>query len=277
MPFTISHAAAVLPFSRLLARWRLLSAAVIGSMVPDFGWFMPWPWRPARFETHSADALLTFCLPVGLAAYWLFQLVIRAPVLELLPTAAYLRWRGSSTPADYKSLKQWILAACGVLVGAITHLVWDAFTHERARGLKILPSLESSAVEFNGHRLGGLRLLQDASSLIGLIIVIGIVLYGLRPGRPSGPLPRRRLERNERAIWLALFALTATGLSFLFFVLRHHTQIPGLVVPLSSAAIATLRGLAAAVLLIAIALDVRLRRHPRGVPVVLERADQPIE
>ena len=28
---------------------------------------------PARFETHSADALLTFCLPVGLAAYWMFQ------------------------------------------------------------------------------------------------------------------------------------------------------------------------------------------------------------
>ena len=41
MPFTISHAAAVLPFIRPLARWRLLSAAVIGSMVPDFGWCKP--------------------------------------------------------------------------------------------------------------------------------------------------------------------------------------------------------------------------------------------
>src|SRR5579859_7052961 len=219
MPFTISHAAAVLPFSRLLARWRLLSAAVIGSMVPDFGWFMPW--RPARFETHSADALLTFCLPVGLVAYWLFQLVIRAPLLELLPTAAFVRWHGSSAPADYKSLKQWVLAACGVLVGAVTHLVWDAFTHEGARGLKLLPSLEDSAFEFNGHRLAGLRLLQDANSLIGLIIVTGIVLYGLRPGRAGAPVPRRRLERGERAIWLATFALTAAGLSVLFFVLRH--------------------------------------------------------
>ena len=54
MPYTMSHAAVVLPFSRLLARWQLLSAAVIGAMVPDFGLFFPgacraWkrtaPWR----------------------------------------------------------------------------------------------------------------------------------------------------------------------------------------------------------------------------------------
>ncbi len=70
MPFTISHAAAVLPFSRPLARWRLLSAAVIGAMVPDFRIFFP---GMPRVETHSIVALLTFCLPVGLITYWVFQ------------------------------------------------------------------------------------------------------------------------------------------------------------------------------------------------------------
>ncbi len=63
MPFTVSHAAVVLPFSRLLARWRLLSAVVIGAMVPEFALFLPWSIQ--RFETHSAAALITFCLPVG--------------------------------------------------------------------------------------------------------------------------------------------------------------------------------------------------------------------
>jgi hypothetical protein len=258
MPFTISHAAAVLPFSRLLARWRVLSAAVIGSMVPDFGWFMPW--RPTRFETHSADALLTFCLPVGLAVYWLFQLVIRTPIFELLPSGAYARWRSSQAPADYKSLKQWLLAACGVLVGAITHLVWDAFTHQGARGLKLLPSLEDSAVEISGHRIAGPVLLQDANSLIGLAIVIGFLLYGLRPGKPDGQAPARRLSRGERGTWLIAFVLMATALSTLFFIWRHHVPIPH--VPISGAAIAILRGLAAAILLVAIALDARLHRRP---------------
>src|SRR5271156_459204 len=138
MPFTLSHPATVLPFARLLARRRLLSAVVIGSMVPDFGRFLPW--QPARFETHSADALLTFCLPVGLATYWMFQWLIKRPLIELLPPGAYARWRDFSTPASLESLKDWVLAACGVLFGAVTHLVWDAFTHEGARGVRMFPT-----------------------------------------------------------------------------------------------------------------------------------------
>jgi len=89
MPFTLSHTAIVLPFTRPLRRWRLLSAALIGSMVPDFGLFFPW--RLPRFETHSALALLTFCLPVGLVCYWAFQFVLKAPVLEVLPEGAVTR------------------------------------------------------------------------------------------------------------------------------------------------------------------------------------------
>ena len=108
MPFTISHAAVVLPFSRLLARWRLLSAAVIGAMVPDFGLFFPW--RMHRFETHSALALFTFCLPVGLASYWVFQYLIKTPMLEVLPEGAYARWRPFSSPAAFASIRQWMLA-----------------------------------------------------------------------------------------------------------------------------------------------------------------------
>src|SRR6202050_3072102 len=99
MAFTISHAAAVLPFSRPLARWRLLSAAVIGSMVPDFGWFMPL--RPARFETHSVLSLLSFCLPVGLATYWIFQRLMKVPLVELLPARGPSRWREAAAPAHY--------------------------------------------------------------------------------------------------------------------------------------------------------------------------------
>src|ERR1700689_5600695 len=111
MPFTLSPPAIVLPFARLLARWRLLSAVVVGSMVPDFGRFLPW--QPARFETHSADALLTFCLPVGLATYWLFQWLIKWPLIELFPPGAYARWRETSAPAEVSAITHGFSAACG--------------------------------------------------------------------------------------------------------------------------------------------------------------------
>lgn len=268
MPFTISHAAAVLPFTRPLARWRLLSAAVIGSMVPDFGWFLPW--RPARFETHSLDALATFCLPVGLASYWLFQRLIRTPIIELLPPGAYARWRWSEAPADYRSLRQWILAACGILAGAITHLVWDAFTHEGGRGVRMLPILEEPVAHINGHLVTGVHFVQDLNSLIGLIAVVLVVAYGLRPGSDADATLARRLRARERYAWIAGFMLTAAALSGIFFFWRHRPgplSIPTLVVPISSAAIATLRGLAAAMVVVSIGLTLRLRRAgqtPRG-------------
>jgi len=255
MPFTIAHAAAVLPFSRPLARVRLLSAALIGSMAPDFGWFMPW--RPARFETHGAISLFTFCLPVGLAVYWIFQRLIKPPLIELLPPGAYGRWREWSAPADYASLRQWILAGCGVLGGAITHLVWDAFTHEGARGVRMIPALDDQAFSIGGLHLAGARLLQDANSLAGLIIVAAILAYGLRPGSgvESGP---RRLRSGERRAWIGVYVLAAAILSGLFFLMKHPAP-RNLSVPVSSAAIAILRGLAAALLGVSLCLNVRLR------------------
>jgi hypothetical protein len=263
MPFTLSHPAAVLPFARLLARWRLLSAVVIGSMVPDFGRFLPW--QPARFETHSADALLTFCLPVGLATYWLFQWLIKWPLIEILPAGAHGRWRASIPPAPVSSLKLWAIAACGVLFGALTHLVWDAFTHEGARGVRMFPALEEPAVEFGGHRLIGAHLLQDANSVAGLVMVVAFVGYALRPGTAADAARARVLRSRERWGWICAYFLAAAALSSLFFLGRRHVMTGAPLFssrPLSSAAVAFLRGGAAALIVISAALNLRLRLRP---------------
>jgi hypothetical protein len=262
MPFTISHIAAVVPFSRPLARWRLLSATIIGSMVPDFGFLMPW--RPARIETHSAIALLTFCLPVGLATFWIFQRMIKTAVMEVLPDHTYSRWRPFAAPADLWSLKQWVLATLGILAGAITHLVWDAFTHEGARGVRMIPALDDPAVDFAGHRLMGARLLEDVSSLVGLAVVLVVVIYGLR--RDSGPeeSPVRTLRSRERHVWILTYAVTASLLAGLFLVMRRPSHGFGHSVGfmIGSIAIATLRGFAAALILVSVGLSVRLRANP---------------
>jgi len=259
MPFTLSHPAIVLPFARQLARWRLLCAVIVGSMAPDFGRFLPW--QPARFETHSADALLTFCLPVGLATYWVFQWLIKWPLIELLPPGAYARWRHSKGPADVKSTRQWLLAACGVLLGAVTHLIWDAFTHEGARGVRMFPTLEEPVVELGGHRLAGPHLLQDANSVVGLAVVIAIVAYGLRPGRPGDDVLPRRLARHERWAWIGTYVVAAAVLAELLFPGHHRSAIP---LRLGSTAIAVLRGAAAALVVIGAALNLGLRlRHRR--------------
>ena len=109
MPYTISHVAVAVPVARLLARMQVLSAVVIGSMVPDFGYFLPWDMP--RFVTHSLMALVTFSLPVGLLSYWIFQRLMKTPLMSVLHDQAYMRWLPYAAPASWRSLQQWLLAA----------------------------------------------------------------------------------------------------------------------------------------------------------------------
>jgi hypothetical protein len=265
MPFTISHAAAVLPFSRYLSRWRLLSACVIGAMVPDFGLFFPW--RLGRVETHSAMSLITFCLPIGLLTYWIFQKLIKTPVLEVLPEGAYARSRPCAPPADIASVLQWVRASGGLLAGAVTHLVWDGFTHEGARGVHMFPWLDDPFLELGKRHYDALRLMQDLGSLLGLLIVLALVAYALRRGT-EGAVPDRPLSPSERHRWVLAFALTAVAMSIAF----HYYSRMGLpaarsIVGLASdIAVSALRGLAAALITISLILQIRLRRYRSSGP-----------
>src|SRR5258708_5243956 len=208
MPFTISHTAVVLPFSRLLARWQLLSAAIIGAMVPDFRIFFP---GMPRVETHSIVALFTFCVPVGLIAYWVFQRLIKTPLLEVLPDGPYARWRAFAAEANIRSWRQWLLAAGGVLGGALARLVWDGFTHAGGRGVRMFPVLDDT-LDIGSRHIPAMYVMQDLGSLIGLAGVLAMVCYGLRRGpqpAPAEPLVSRRQSRG----WMLVFAFLARRLA----------------------------------------------------------------
>ncbi|HMD72438.1 MAG TPA: DUF4184 family protein [Steroidobacteraceae bacterium] len=260
MPFTISHPAAVLPFARLLGRWRVLSALVIGSMVPDFGYLMPW--RLPRFETHSAAALLSFSLPIGLTAYWIFQRLLKTPLREVLPDGAYAASLPFAPIAAIGSLRQWIIASGGVLTGAVTHLIWDGFTHEGARGVRMLPGLDEWFVDVGGHELAGPRFLEDLSSIAGLIVV-GWVLWRLLRTRAPAELPPRRLQATQRRFWRAAYGLTALAVGICDVLLMRwaYARPLGIAAFVGLAAIASLRGLGVAVLGVSLCLDWRLRRR----------------
>jgi hypothetical protein len=256
MPFTLSHAAVVLPFSRVLARWRLLSACLIGAMVPDFRVFLPWHLQ--RFETHSFVALFTFCLPVGLLTFWLLQILLKAPVIEVLPDGAYGRWRAFEAPAQLTNPRHWLGSVLGVLAGAVTHLVWDGFTHEGARGVRMLPMLDDPIFDIGRHHILALRLLQDLSSLLGLIAVILMVLYGLRRGN-APPIPDRVLSRVERRCWASAYIVSALALSGAFFALAWFLDPRYSVTAIANdIAVASLRGLATALISVSLALRLRL-------------------
>jgi hypothetical protein len=258
MPFTVSHIAAVLPGYRLFTRANIFSAAVIGSMVPDFGLLVPVVMT--RWQTHSFVALFTFCLPVGLATYWITLLLIRPAVIEVVPDGAYVRLRAAPPPASITQFSAWMYAAAALLVGAGTHLVWDAFTHENARGVRMFPLLTDYGPEMSGHPLHLYRWLQYGSSLFGLAVVAAALILWLRHAPAPREPPLRRLARPERLAWLGVYLLPAlVAMGWLFLRPWGAGQSPlANGSALGTVASDGMRGAAASLLLVSILIRARL-------------------
>ena len=162
MPFTISHAAAVLP----LKKSRLpLAALMIGSMSPDFAYFLPV--GLANTSWHDLAGILFFCLPAGLAAWLLFVRLLERPTIELLPEA----WRVRVPRSDPRSVTRvrsfW--PSIAVIVGALP--TWPG-TRSRTRNTAVteaFPALRAEVFTFHGRSIRMYFVLQYLSSVIGLL------------------------------------------------------------------------------------------------------------
>src|SRR6185436_12856357 len=125
MPYPFAHPAAVIPLARAMGRFAVPSALVIGSIAPDFWYFVPFV---ERGESHSIAGLAWFCLPLGLLLYALFHLFLKQPLIALL--SPRLR---AFTPARLPAVP-WSAVIISLLVGAVTHLAWDGLTHSHDEG-----------------------------------------------------------------------------------------------------------------------------------------------
>ena len=226
MPFTVSHIAAVLPFRRWLRRYGIFSAAAIGAMTPDLDLILPI--RLTRVQTHGALALLTFCLPVGVAVWALFQVLIKPAILEVLPNRIYSRLLADHLGLRLSNWRSWALAALAILFGAVTHDIWDAFTHEDGRGVRMLPFLDDYGPELGSHPLHLYRWLQHTSSVVGLAIVIAAVVVWIRHAKPPIVAPLRRLGSRERHFWTAVYLLIPVALEGAAILKIHHNGWPRL-------------------------------------------------
>lgn len=168
MPFTPAHAAAALPLSRL-APWVPVSALVVGTLTPDFEYFLRL--APRGGFGHTPLGLFVFCLPLGLFVWSVWQRIVRPALLRLLPQgiASAITLSGQAVVSPAQKL---LAAAVGVLLGAISHDVWDSFTHEYGWAVVRLSWLGGPVAP---GWLGGLRwfkVLQHGSTVLGGAVLV---------------------------------------------------------------------------------------------------------
>ncbi|MFE5208299.1 DUF4184 family protein [Streptomyces sp. NPDC056600] len=281
MPFTLSHAVAVLPAMRAdgTGRAALLvpSVMVAGSFAPDMTYYAASALPDAMVfgdVTHSFAGVLT----VDAAIAWLLVgawLLLREPLVALLPrrvrgrAAVLTRCGTPRARLRPRPAAAWYLSA---VLGALTHVVWDAFTHLDQWGMRVFPVL--------GEEIAGSPLywyMQYGGSAVAAVVIVWFLVRALRRSVPHGGghgsgegfvdggagLPE--LSRRDRWAAGALLALCA-GFAATTRVMRWwaywgHVARPWEIIP--TLCFGAGAGLAVGLVLYGTAVRV-WRRPPRG-------------
>ena len=161
MPNPIAHPAAAIPFAKA---GLVFSALVIGSISPDFGYFIP---LPGPFFMYTVPGLILFDAPVGFILLWIFHTFVKWPLITLLPVALQRRLVRYASGFSFGPRKRLGLIFLSLLVGSLTHVVWDSFTHDYGWMVR---QIEFLNIPIGGAPLYGI--LQNLSTIIGFALMI---------------------------------------------------------------------------------------------------------
>jgi hypothetical protein len=248
VPFTVSHAAAVLPLHWFSKHKLPLTALMIGSMAPDFGYIFSY--EVSRPLTHSFTGLFIFSLPVGLAVWLFYVAVLEKATITLLSD----RWHTRFAHTDAVTGALIGRAAIAIVLGAVTHLLWDSFTHRGTFATDAFPALLGPTP--------GVSWLPIYHLLHGLSSVVGLVILAIW-ARNLHRVPARSLMRpykiSERARAGALWVLFATSLlaGFAQWLPYAHRRYDA---QFFFAAVGTMSGFFVAWCCVAIAMRIHSRR-----------------
>jgi hypothetical protein len=202
MPFTLSHPAAVIP----IRKFGVLSALVVGSMMPDTLYFMPFAGAHDWYG-HTLPGIFFYCLPVGLAFLWLFHAFLKGPLISLFPDVQQRKLQAAGEGFRFLPTRRFAALAFSILLGAASHVTWDAFTHTSQFGVQLFPVLRS-VVRVPPRSLFTIAdLLQLGSSVIGLVIIFFYYRRWLRTAEQSQI--KIHLPGTVRALLVLVFAAGA--------------------------------------------------------------------
>jgi hypothetical protein len=199
MPFTFAHPAIVLPF-QFLKKYKLsLTALIIGSIVPDFEYFIKM--KGERQNGHSLAGIFWFDLPLAILLSFIFHLLVRNPLLSNLPTFIQRKFLEEKRFDWVKFCKTNApIVLLSFIIGIVSHLFLDGFTNKNGFFVQHIPLLQQyirtdyTSIYFN-------NILSYLLSFVGcLIILIAIVL---KPSDKKG-----FVSKPAFAFWLLILFFT---------------------------------------------------------------------
>lgn len=198
MPFTLSHPAIVLPLRYLPARWTSLTGLVVGSIVPDFEYFIRMSSR--SIYSHTWLGLFWFDLPLALLISFLFHGIVRNPLARNTPFLRRRLMAFDSFNWNRHFSSSGPVIVLSILVGAASHILWDGVTHQN----DFFPILSEVTNRF-GSSMAWFEVLQRASTIAGGLVVAVVLITLPRNEKPVLPI--------RYGFWLVAILITGVVLS----------------------------------------------------------------
>jgi len=230
MPFTFSHPAIVLPVAYLPRHWFSLTGLIIGSLTPDFAYFLRM--KIQGFYGHTIGGLFGFDLPLGLLLAFVFHNIVRDSLIANLPfflKARFSAFRSFDWNAYFK--RHWFVVVASVLIGAASHLFWDGFTHGNGYFVGKIPAL-SGNVNLWAKQVPVCEMLQHLSTLIGGLI-IAFAIYKL-------PVDQQETRGVKARYWVTVAGLAMVIIAARFLGGLELRQIGDVIVTVISAGLISL-------------------------------------
>ncbi|MGN6395858.1 MAG: DUF4184 family protein [Mucilaginibacter sp.] len=213
MPFTFSHPAAVLPFAKVFKRNLSFTGLVIGSMTPDFEYFIRM--RDLSIYSHTWQGLVWFDIPLGFVLVIMYEFFVKDKLIARMPAAANRRLYVFRGYRSHYTTGYLLAISISIALGAATHIEWDGLTHPQGIFVHRLPWL-MRIVGIHGYHFYVFTILQYGSTLLGALIIWMSYLT-----LPKGDLTQ---AKSIAGYWLQILLVTAVVLavSFAFGLNYHH-------------------------------------------------------
>ena len=226
MPFTLSHIVAAVPFNKglgkhsKLSKYTALSPLIIGSMTPDIAYLTPFLVHQ-RVDSHTLIGIYLFCIPMGLTIYFLYHWLMAPVIVSFFPKSIKDHLNPDLFIGKLPSTPSHILLF-SLILGALTHLVWDFFTHQSG-----IPQysqwMDTPLTNLDGYDIMPYRVLQHLSSILGLLLLI----YWLVKWHKRNKNSQRQTRYWQAPRTLKLFALVClVTIPTIFAIGFAYTRLP---------------------------------------------------
>jgi len=223
IPFTFAHPLYAAPLKLLKPKYFSLTGIILGSMAPDFEYFMAL--EPYQIIGHTAKGLFIQAIPLSLLLAFVFHRLIKVPLTHNLPSLFNMDKKSNGIIQDWNlpTVRSWIIFIVSVMIGFYSHVLLDGFTHKSGYFV-----MRNSLLQEYIIGIPIFKILQHSLSLVGLILELTILLLLLRKTQVDHRYIRVQ-GRLKIKYWFTVLLVTILTLT-LKFLLSSSTNYMGMLV-----------------------------------------------